>query len=79
MAHLPFFQKSMRWVLNELLKMEKSSGEGICKHLISEGWKFVEDKEDARFGHGVVLCRNELTMNMAKLAFATAGMVARWL
>ena len=34
-------------------------------------WEFVDEPKNSGIGHGLLLFRNEVSMNMAKLAFAS--------
>ena len=56
----------------EMLKGNNDSTEGIVDDLYVKEWKFVPNSSTSdQIGHGLVLCPNEVTMNMAKLALAT--------
>ena len=47
--------------------------EYTCTRDLTVGeWTFIKDPGNPGYGHGHLKCRNEVSMNMAKLAFASA-------
>ena len=58
--------------MGELLNRNDDISGWIVRNIALE-WKFVEDtaqpNSTEQFGHGLLGCHNEISMNMAKLAF----------
>ena len=66
----------VQWITDAVFPLPEQGDDGQLHEYsgdLSVGeWKFIEDPGNPGHGHGYLKCPNEVSMNMAKLAFASA-------